>query len=48
MTWQGVRAWAIVMRVDLEPWEAEVIVTLGNLRVNLHAEWRNEQIRQQK
>lgn len=45
ITWEGVRAWSVQMRIDLEPWEAELMVMLSHIRVNLHAEWRNQQMK---
>ncbi|MCP1832837.1 hypothetical protein [Bradyrhizobium sp. USDA 4545] len=44
VTWEGVEAWARQMRIDLEPWEAELMVELGNLRTGIHNEWRAKQL----
>lgn len=45
VTWESLRAWSLQTNTVLEPWEAELLVTLGNIRANLHAEWRNQQIK---
>lgn len=38
VTWESLAAWSAVMRVELEPWEAEVLVALGTFRAALQAE----------
>ena len=38
ITWEGLHAWSSQMQIDLEPWEAEVMVTLSVARANVHAE----------
>lgn len=38
ITWEGLRAWCVQMRIDLEPWEADVMMTLSCLKANVHAE----------
>ncbi len=40
-TWEGVAAWAALMRIDMEPWEANVMIDLGLLRSNVVAEKMN-------
>ena len=32
VTWESLRAWSEFMAVNLEPWEAKVLVTLGYRR----------------
>jgi hypothetical protein len=38
ITWEGLRAWSWQMHIDLEPWEAEAMMTLSVTRANVHAE----------
>jgi hypothetical protein len=38
ITWEGLHAWSTAMRIDLDPWEAAVMVTLSVVRANVHAE----------
>ena len=38
ITWEGLYAWAVLMWIDLEPWEADVMMTLSVTRANVHAE----------
>ncbi len=38
ITWEGLRAWSLQMRVDLEPWEADLMINLSCIRSNVHAE----------
>jgi hypothetical protein len=38
ITWEGLQAWSLQMRIDLEPWEAEVMMNLSITRANVHAE----------
>jgi hypothetical protein len=45
VTWEGLRAWSAQMHIDLEPWEAETLITLGFMRVNIYAEHRAAEIK---
>jgi hypothetical protein len=38
ITWEGLRAWCVQMRIEMEPWEADVMVQLSCIRANVHAE----------
>jgi hypothetical protein len=38
ITWEGLQAWCSRMQIDLEPWEAEVMMVLSCARANVHAE----------
>jgi hypothetical protein len=38
ITWEGLQAWSWLMQIELEPWEAAVMVTLSVTRANVHAE----------
>ncbi len=38
VTWEGVTAWAALMDVRLEPWEALTMVRLGHLRAGIETE----------
>jgi hypothetical protein len=38
ITWEGLRAWSLLMQIDLLPWETEVMMTLSVTRANVHAE----------
>jgi hypothetical protein len=38
ITWEGLRAWSQQMRIDLEPWEADLMINLSCIRANVHAE----------
>lgn len=41
VTWESLRAW----RVELLSWEADVLISLGNIRANVGAEWRAKQMK---
>ena len=41
ITWEGLLAWAVLMRIDLLSWEAEVMMSLSCARANVHAEKTN-------
>jgi len=38
ITWEGLHAWSLQMRIDLAPWESEVMMSLSCTRANVHAE----------
>ena len=38
ITWEGLHAWSSQMRIDLDPWEADVMMNLSCVRANVHAE----------
>jgi hypothetical protein len=38
ITWEGLHAWARLTRIDIEPWEADVLMNLSCIRANVHAE----------
>lgn len=38
ITWEGLLAWSLQMRIDVMPWEAEVMMHLSCARANVHAE----------
>ena len=38
ITWEGLRAWCLQMRIVLDPWETEVLINLSCIRSNVHAE----------
>lgn len=38
ITWEGLDAWCRLMKVSLEPWEAETLLNLSVLQANIHAE----------
>jgi hypothetical protein len=38
ITWEGLAAWSLQMRIEIEPWEAEVMMSLSCARANVHAE----------
>lgn len=38
ITWEGLHAWSVQMRTDLEPWEADLMINLSCIRSNIHAE----------
>ena len=38
ITWEGLRAWSAQMRIELEPWETDVMMNLSCIRANVHAE----------
>jgi hypothetical protein len=38
ITWEGLLAWSLQMHIDIEPWEAEVMMSLSCARANVHAE----------
>jgi hypothetical protein len=41
ITWEGLQAWAMFMRLELEPWEALTLVKLGYLRAAVESEGGN-------
>lgn len=38
VTWEGLEAWSRLMCIDLEPWEAELMVTLSTARASIQAD----------
>lgn len=38
VTWEGVAAWALLMDVALQPWEARAMVTIGYIRAVVEGE----------
>lgn len=38
VTWDVLRAWALQMQIDLEPWEALTLVRLGSARAAIISE----------
>jgi hypothetical protein len=38
ITWEGLQAWALLMQIDIEPWEIDVLMNLSCTRANVHAE----------
>lgn len=38
ITWEGLWAWSMQMQIDVEPWEADVMMNLSCIRANVHAE----------
>lgn len=38
ITWEGLTAWCALMRIVLEPWEAQALVRLGALRASVLSE----------
>ena len=38
ITWEGLCAWSLLLQIDLEPWEADVMMNLSCIRSNVHAE----------
>jgi hypothetical protein len=38
VTWEGLLAWSRLRRLDLEPWEAGAIVTMGTIRASVYSE----------
>lgn len=38
VTWESLHAWCAFMRIDLSPWEALLMVRLGNLRATVITE----------
>jgi hypothetical protein len=48
ITWEGLRAWGLQMRIDIEPWEADVMMNLSCIRANVHAEKELEKRKEEK
>jgi hypothetical protein len=48
ITWEGLHAWARLTRIDIEPWEADVLMNLSCIRANVHAEAILEKRKEQK
>jgi hypothetical protein len=48
ITWEGLQAWALLMQIDIEPWEADVIMNLSCTRANVHAEQAEAERKQMK
>lgn len=38
ITWEGLRAWSSLMQIEIEPWEAELMISLSTIRAGVHAE----------
>lgn len=38
VTWEGLRAWAGFMNLDLEPWEARTMIEMGYRRAVIESE----------
>lgn len=41
ITWEGLRSWAALKRIALAPWEASLLVTLGQLRASIELKKTN-------
>jgi hypothetical protein len=38
VSWENVQCWKTLMRVDIDPWEAALMVRLGQLRASILSE----------
>jgi hypothetical protein len=38
VTWENVQCWKTLMRVEIDPWEAALMVRLGQLRASILSE----------
>jgi hypothetical protein len=48
ITWEGLWAWSQLLRIELQPWEVDLMMQLSCIRANVHAEQALEQRKDKK